>query len=63
MRSFAANHCSVLDASNHMDYVEAFVLLQIGQREQQNGKDQQQNGKDPLPSLLHGQGLFEREDC
>ena len=33
MRSFAANHCSVLDASNHMDYVEAFIL-QIGQREQ-----------------------------
>jgi hypothetical protein len=30
MRSFAANHCSVLDASNHM---EAFIL-QIGQREQ-----------------------------
>ena len=33
MRSFAANHSSVLDASNHTDYVEAFVL-QIGQREQ-----------------------------
>ena len=33
MRSFAANHSSVLDASNHMDYVEAFVL-QIGEREQ-----------------------------
>jgi hypothetical protein len=33
MRSFAANHSSVLDASNHVDYVEAFVL-QLGEKVQ-----------------------------